>query len=728
MITLGLTGATSISVNDPDGNQSGTSVQISLNLVENQAIEVQAPGPTDDWIRCLPHDFPRIQVNQTGSVAAGWTPGWYLVGDTPGSTTTGSGTYSMILNGNGTPVWYQPAPGGAVNVELMPGSTPGTYTHTVAWAPNTGPGLGAAPDGAYNLLDLDTRVSQPVTTPVSPLDPHELFQDPQGSRWIISSPLRFGMNLGPIGHPTDHTVVDCVIQEVDPQGHLAWEWRASDHIGVNETSPVLMTWPTIDGHVAADAYHCNSIDVDPTNPDHVLVSSRNTAAVYLIDKSSGSVIWKLGGTPYTQSGAQILGIRNDPEVEIAGQHDARFEPNGDISLYDDHTGLSGPSRGIEYSINTAQGIASMDWEYPSPDGHSASFTGSFRCYDSSDATFDQLGNSFGGSDCAVTSSDLIGWGIKAGSGFTEVSADATKKVLLGITFPDGEGEYRAVKVPLGALDISLLRDTAGLPFSGKLPSPLPPYPQGNGYWLAAADGGVFSFGDASFYGSTGAKRLRKPVVGIASSVNGDGYWLVASDGGVFAFGAAPFYGSAGGIPLRGPVTGMASTPDGQGYWLVAADGGVFAFGDAQFHGSTGGRSLQRPIVGISSTPDGQGYWLVAADGGVFAFGDAQFHGSMGARSLKRPIVGISSTPDGEGYWLVAQDGGVFAFGDAQFHGSMGGRPLQTPAVGIASTSSGLGYFMTAQDGGVFAFGDAHFHGSMGGRPLHTAAVGMARTE
>jgi hypothetical protein len=64
-----------------------------------------------------------------------------------------------------------------------------------------------------------------------------------------------------------------------------------------------------------------------------------------------------------------------------------------------------------------------------------------------------------------------------------------------------------------------------------------------------------------------------------------GYWLVASDGGVFSFGGATFFGSTGGLVLNSPVTGMAASADGQGYWMVAGDGGVFAFGDAPFLGS-----------------------------------------------------------------------------------------------------------------------------------------------
>jgi len=79
-------------------------------------------------------------------------------------------------------------------------------------------------------------------------------------------------------------------------------------------------------------------------------------------------------------------------------------------------------------------------------------------------------------------------------------------------------------------------------------------PDGGGYWLVAADGGVFAFGDARFLGSTGALRLARPVVGMAATPDGGGYWLVAADGGVFAFGDARFLGSRGGLPLAGTGT------------------------------------------------------------------------------------------------------------------------------------------------------------------------------
>ena len=122
-----------------------------------------------------------------------------------------------------------------------------------------------------------------------------------------------------------------------------------------------------------------------------------------------------------------------------------------------------------------------------------------------------------------------------------------------------------------------------------------------------------------------------------------GYWEVASDGGIFSYGGAHFYGSTGSFHLNAPIVGMAATPDDGGYWLLASDGGIFAFGDAVFYGSTGGMHLNAPIVAMTPTPDGGGYWLVASDGGIFAFGDAGFYGSTGGMPLDKPIVGMAST-------------------------------------------------------------------------------------
>ena len=71
----------------------------------------------------------------------------------------------------------------------------------------------------------------------------------------------------------------------------------------------------------------------------------------------------------------------------------------------------------------------------------------------------------------------------------------------------------------------------------------------------------------------GGIHLNQPIVGMAAAPDGRGYWLVAADGGIFAFGDAGFYGSTGGIHLNQPIVGMAAAPRRQaatGWWPPTA--------------------------------------------------------------------------------------------------------------------------------------------------------------
>ena len=233
---------------------------------------------------------------------------------------------------------------------------------------------------------------------------------------------------------------------------------------------------------------------------------------------------------------------------------------------------------------------------------------------------------------------------------------------------------------------------------------------GSGYYEVDAQGDVAAFGGAACYGAMTGTALTRPIVGMAVDPATGGYWLVAADGGVFSFNA-PFRGSTGNIKLNKPIVGMGATPDGVGYWLVAADGGVFSF-DATFHGGTGLIKLNKPIVGMAVDRVTGGYWLVAADGGVFNF-NAPFDGATGGMRLNRPIVGIDAVSDGSGYRLVAADGGVFTGFNVPFYGGTGLIKLNRPIVTALNDNAGDGYWLVASDGGVFSF-NAPFFGSAAG--------------
>ncbi|MGH9000205.1 MAG: Calx-beta domain-containing protein [Acidimicrobiia bacterium] len=304
---------------------------------------------------------------------------------------------------------------------------------------------------------------------------------------------------------------------------------------------------------------------------------------------------------------------------------------------------------------------------------------------------------------------------RATSGVLRFSAGETTKTIGVTIFGDTEGEYDETfaVVLSNAVNGALRRGEA----SGSIAND---DPRGASYWMVARDGGIFTFGDARFYGSTGNIALNQPIVGMDVTPTASGYWFVARDGGIFSFGDAGFFGSGPQVGVNQDIVAMAATPSGKGYWFAGVNGAVYAFGDAVFAGSASPGA--EPIVGVAATASGKGYWLAGRDGTVFDFGDAPSLGSVSG--LNQPIVGVASTPTGKGYWLVARDGGIFTFGDARFWGSTGAIRLNQPIVGMAATPTGGGYWLVAGDGGIFTFGDARFWGSTGAIALNQPIVGM----
>ena len=146
LVSLTLTGnggPITVSTNQEGSAASGTTVDISLDVIPNQAIVISAPSPggapgtTQYWVRCLPPDFPTLRVNQAGPASPGWTPGYYFTGNI---TSTNGAYYAMVLDGNGVPVWYQKVPtgaaglAGAINVEPL-------SNDTIAWTSATSLGI-----------------------------------------------------------------------------------------------------------------------------------------------------------------------------------------------------------------------------------------------------------------------------------------------------------------------------------------------------------------------------------------------------------------------------------------------------------------------------------------------------------------------------------------------------------------------------------------------------------
>jgi len=235
-------------------------------------------------------------------------------------------------------------------------------------------------------------------------------------------------------------------------------------------------------------------------------------------------------------------------------------------------------------------------------------------------------------------------------------------------------------------------------------------PGDNGYLVATAGGGTYGFGSLSSSGGPGGGTLPSLIAGIAPTPDGLGYFEVAANGHVYHFGNAGYYGDAT-VKSGQRVVGIAAAPSGRGYWVLLNTGAVQAFGHVTHYGSVHGVT---DAVGIAVTPDGDGYYVVQSDGAVARFGDATVKGSASGHD----IAGIAVDPAAAGFWLVGTNGAVYAFG----HAGKFGHP-DASAAGIAGTPDGKGYWVLAPDGNVFHFGKAQNAGNAVGTAL-SRAVGI----
>jgi hypothetical protein len=178
-----------------------------------------------------------------------------------------------------------------------------------------------------------------------------------------------------------------------------------------------------------------------------------------------------------------------------------------------------------------------------------------------------------------------------------------------------------------------------------------------GFWLAIADGRVYGYEAACYKGQAGyqvgpcpdgvvaTSAATGPVVGITGTPDGKGYWVATANGGVSAFGDAHFYGSLPGLGIHVKnIRDAILSYTGTGYAL----GGVFIFGTGvKFYGSLPGIHVRvDDIVGIALTPDDKVYWMASAnERGVFGLGDAHPY-YPGIGTDKAPVAAIAGAATG----------------------------------------------------------------------------------
>lgn len=388
------------------GEPAAGKFDVTVPLQENQAFSFTTTAGSESrsyFVRCLPTDFPVWDYEQLQP------PSHELYVVAPNIFAPAQ--YVVLFDRDGVPVWWDTEPGGILqDAKVLPDGT-------LAWW-NAGSG--------YVIREPDGALIQQVVA-VGFTDGHELQQLPNGNFLLISNEIREGLDLTEYGGTTDEDVEDAVVQEVSPSGDLVWSWSTNGHIGLAETG---RWWPTaLSRPQPRDIIHMNAIE--PVGEDAVLISTRHTDAIYKVDKATGAIIWKLGGT-WTPKSLQVL---KDPEgaYPFGGQHDVRLLPDGDITVYDNNTGLGVLPRATRYAIDEANGTATLVEQVTDPLASSSFCCGSARR--SNDGSW------------------LMSWG---GNSLV-AEYDGAGQPNFRLTFGGTLFSYRAVPVDDGALSVPSLR-------------------------------------------------------------------------------------------------------------------------------------------------------------------------------------------------------------------------------------------------------------------------------
>jgi Arylsulfotransferase (ASST) len=264
----------------------------------------------------------------------------------------------MILDPRGQLVWFSPFPVSQktlvadFRVQQLYGQPVLTW-----WQGYTNHGTGV---GEGVILDQNYQQLAVVKAGNGlQMDLHEFLVTPQGQAYLIG--------FSPVSLPNvvHKPLLDCVIQEIDIKtGLVMFEWHALDHIPIADSDLP----PSTPGFVY-DPYHANSVGVD--SDGNLIISMRDTSAVYKVNRETGNVMWELGG--------KHSSFRMGPGTSTAFQHDAVVQPDGTVTIFDDGAGpptVHPYSRGVRVAINTQRMTATLVRAYDHSPLISANFEGS----------------------------------------------------------------------------------------------------------------------------------------------------------------------------------------------------------------------------------------------------------------------------------------------------------------------------------------------------------------
>jgi hypothetical protein len=303
-----------------------------------------------------------------------------------------------------------------VDAKLMPDGN-------VVWLHYTG---GSSPFGAEEHA-LNGSLVRTLDTIGSEANHHDVQPLPNGNYVLGRDVIRSGVDMSSCGGSTSHQLVDFELQEITPGGALVWSWRASDHIPFSETTP---SWDSQCTTGTGDIYHWNSVQADG---DGYVLSFRHLDAVYRINRATGAIDWKLGGTSRPES-LVVLGDPLSAVGTFSGQHDARVLGDGSVTVHDNGTARNRPARAVRFAIDKQVRTATLLENVSNPGGAGSSCCGSARRMPGGDW--------------------IVAWG--GTPDITELTG--TGKGVFNLSFTDaGMFSYRANPVPPGQVSPATLR-------------------------------------------------------------------------------------------------------------------------------------------------------------------------------------------------------------------------------------------------------------------------------
>jgi hypothetical protein len=299
---------------------------------------------------------------------------------------------------------------------------------SVVWARSFGDGYGLDPRMAHEMRSESGKLLRLVKTEGSIVDGHE-YRELANGNVLLDTYVPETADLRRFGGPRRAAIVSAEAQEVDPAGKVVWRWNSRGHIGLRETGrwwrSVLSNQRRRLQREVYDPVHINSIE--PRGRGEVIISTRHTDAVYGIDRATGEINWKLGGSP-TGKSLQVVG---DPATKLlGGQHDARLDRYGRLTIFDNGKDRPRRPRVVFYKLDLEAGKAIYKGQLNDPQVRRSHCCGSAR---------ELPGGGW-----------LVSWGDnKLVTGFDRQGRIAFRLHLPAPTF-------RAVPVPAGATSIRRL--------------------------------------------------------------------------------------------------------------------------------------------------------------------------------------------------------------------------------------------------------------------------------